>query len=86
MTETYPVTAAGPRATLRQLRGWHRRLSTIHRRAVDISDEAESVLGECPEAIIISDPIIELHAALSQIEGIIADHLALRSPEKPHDD
>lgn len=57
---------------LSQLRSWHRKLDAAHTAAVAVSDAANKVLGEDSyEAIIISDPIIELHAALSQIEGLI---------------
>lgn len=68
---------SGP--TLRQLRSWHRRLSTAHSRAVDIAEEAEAAIDDHSIVVIISDPIIELHAALCLLEGMIEEKIALRA-------
>lgn len=62
--------------TMRQLRSWHRRLTTAHSKAVGVAREAEAVMTE---PTIIMDPIIELHAALCCIEGLIDERKA-RSP------
>jgi hypothetical protein len=67
------------RATLRDLRRWQRCLSSLHTRACAVSDEADEILGsESEEAVLISDPIIELHVALNVVESLIAERLAAR--------
>lgn len=63
---------AGKRATLTKLRLWHRQLSRAHSIACAVADAAEECGDlDSDERIILADPIIELHAALSQIEGLI---------------
>ena len=57
---------SGP--SMRQLRSWHRRLSNAHSKACSVAKEAKEVLGP-DDAVIIMDPIIELNAALHDIEG-----------------
>lgn len=56
--------------TMRQLRSWHRRLESAHTKACSVAKEAEAVLGH-DDAVIIMDPIVELNAALHNIEGRI---------------
>lgn len=61
-------------ATMRQLRSWHRRLTSAHDKACGVSDEAQASLpDDGGDVVIIMDPIIELHAALCCIEGLIED-------------
>lgn len=63
--------------SLSTLRRWHRSLSALHRRAVSIGIQADELLGsDSQEAILINDPIIESHAALSCIEGMIDEREA----------
>jgi hypothetical protein len=65
--------------TLRQLRRWHRQLSRAHAAANAVSDEAAAILpNDGGDLTIIMDPIIELHAALCCIEGLI-DERAVRA-------
>ncbi len=64
--------------TMRQIRSWHRRLTTAHSKACAVAREAEEALGY-DDAVIIMDPIIELHAALEYIKGLIAERAALKS-------
>ena len=60
--------------TMRQLRSWHRRLTSAHKRACAVGDEAESILSEDGEGLtLIIDPIVYLHAALCCIEGLIEE-------------
>jgi hypothetical protein len=62
------------RPTMRQLRSWHRRLTTAHAKAVAVSREAQAILpDDGSELTIIMDPIVELHAALCCIEGFIEE-------------
>ncbi len=66
------------RPTMRQLRSWHGRLTTAHARAVAVSNEAQSILpDDGTDLTIIMDPIIELHAALCCIEGLIEERQAV---------
>lgn len=58
---------------LTTLRRWHRALSAAHDKACRVHEEAHAMLGDDDDdATIIGDPIIELHAALSQVEALIA--------------
>lgn len=70
-------------ASLRDLRRWHRSLSRAHAQACAVSDEADEVLGaESEAAILISDPLIELHVALNVLEGMIEARTTKR-PTQP---
>ena len=62
---------------MKQLRSWHRRLLTAHSKACAVAAEAEAVLGY-DDAVIIMDPIIELHSALHNVEGLIEERQAQR--------
>lgn len=65
--------------TMRQLKSWHRRLATAHEKAVTVSHEARAYWPDHHnDLVIISDPIVELHAALGCIEGLIEERAALR--------
>ncbi|MBP7704141.1 MAG: hypothetical protein KA105_02510 [Caulobacter sp.] len=68
-------------ATLRQLRSWHRRLSTAHSKVCDVAEEAEAALGY-DDAVIIMDPSVELHAALNVIEGLIRERVSRKDPSQ----
>ena len=66
--------------TMRQLRSWHGRLETAHRKAVAVSAEANKFFGENDEtAILLADPTIELHVALNVVEALITERAALPS-------
>jgi hypothetical protein len=70
------------RATLVKLQRWHDRLERAHAIAVSVSDEAEECGDlEPDEKIVIADPTVELHAALSQIEGLIDATLSVTKGE-----
>jgi hypothetical protein len=62
--------------SLTVLRRWERALSACHTRACAVSDWADELLGaESEAAILISDPIIELHVALGIVESMIEERL-----------
>lgn len=60
------------RATPAKLDRWHAQLSRAHSIACSVADAvAECDDLDSDEKTILADPIIELHAALSQLEGLI---------------
>lgn len=60
---------------MRQLRKWHRKLTAAHTHACEVAEEAEEVMGY-DAAVVVMDPIVELHAALHVIEGMIREREA----------
>lgn len=55
---------------MRQLRKWHRKLSAAYTHACEAAEEAEEVMGY-DAAVVILDPVVELHVALGVVEGMI---------------
>lgn len=72
-----------PRLTEAKLLRWQSRLERAHALVCRVNEEADLCVDlDDDERTIIADPLIELHAALSQVEGLINARAALSSGEE----